>query len=896
MLNKLLGNVKLAYKLSLAFIMILIPLVITTFYLITNAMDNIDVAQSGREGIVVISPLKDVAKNIAQHRGASTALLSGDNTQGNKLTSIQQDVNRYFSAVNKALEETSYFSVESEVNNVRRSWNDLASETTNLSLAESVNRHNRLIRDVLALIQLVADKSGLSLDAYLDSYNMVVASTNELPNLANYLGIARSQGTKVLALQTMDEQTKLAIYDRVTNASRVISSLEAGGARIFETNPEAAQKLRSQFNDTLAEAKKSIELINGQVIQTNSFIYDSDKYFSELSSTIDAVNNLNISVMAVLTDILTDRANAAETRLYTETTFILIVVAAACFIAFVIIKTAINSMDFAITTFGKIAEGQLDNKISTDNTDEFGQLLTAIDSMQQTLKDKQAEVGRLTSAVDGSTTNIMMADIDGNIVYANSAVVNMLRKREDQLRTVFSSFSVDNVVGANFDSFHKNPAHQRNLLGNPANMPYRTEITVAGLTFELIAVALKDEQGNHLGSSVEWVDLTEIKDAQNQIENLINDAISGQLDSRIETSKYEGFMKVLGDNINNLMNAVVNPITEAINVAQALSVGDLSKTMDGKFSGEFLALAEAMNGSIEKLSSMVDDIRNVSTNVFDSAREIAEGNNELSHRTESQASSLEETASAMEELTSTVQQNAENATEASRLSTVVMEKATNGGDVVKSAITAMSDINKSSNKIADIISVIDEIAFQTNLLALNAAVEAARAGEQGRGFAVVAAEVRSLAQRSAGAAKEIKGLINASVEAVGQGTKLVDETGQTFSELVTSIEEVGKMIRDIDSAGKEQSAGIGEVSAAVSQMDEMTQQNAALVEEAAASSKAMEDQAQSLLQQVAFFNNDKGNKSAPKPSASQVKKAVEPPPTISRAREKTVTDQEWEEF
>jgi methyl-accepting chemotaxis protein len=210
----------------------------------------------------------------------------------------------------------------------------------------------------------------------------------------------------------------------------------------------------------------------------------------------------------------------------------------------------------------------------------------------------------------------------------------------------------------------------------------------------------------------------------------------------------------------------------------------------------------------------------------------------------------------MEELTSTVKQNSENASQASSLSSSVMAKARNGGDIVGNAISAMSDINKSSKKIADIISVIDEIAFQTNLLALNAAVEAARAGEQGRGFAVVASEVRNLAQRSAGAAKEIKGLINDSVEAVGQGSKLVDQTGETFKELVDAIEEVSKMVSDIDSASKEQSEGITEVSAAVSQMDEMTQKNSALVEEAAAASKSMEDQSQQLLQQVEFFNND----------------------------------------
>jgi len=517
------------------------------------------------------------------------------------------------------------------------------------------------------------------------------------------------------------------------------------------------------------------------------------------------------------------------------------------------------------------------------------------------VRQKAIEVGRLMSAAEGMTTNLMMADKQGNIVYANPAVITMLRRREATLKSVLPSFNLDTVVGTNFDSFHKNPAHQQNLLGNPENMPYTTEISVAGLVFQLIAIALKDDQGNHVGAAVQWLDLTEQKDAQNQVEGLINAAINGELTSRIDTSEYEGFMMDLGNNINGLMDAVVEPVNDAINVAQSLAEGNLNKTMDGDYEGQFLELANAMNGSINNLNNMVNEIRTASTNVFDSAREIAEGNNELSHRTESQASSLEETASAMEELTSTVQQNAENATEASSLSTSVMEKAANGGDVVKNAITAMSDINKSSKKIADIISVIDEIAFQTNLLALNAAVEAARAGEQGRGFAVVAAEVRNLAQRSAGAAKEIKGLINDSVEAVGQGTKLVDETGQTFTELVSSIEEVGKMIADIDSAGKEQSAGIGEVSAAVSQMDEMTQQNAALVEEAAASSKSMEEQSQLLLQQVDFFENEQAQSTPPPVVASvksMVNKRVEKPKISPRSikRPETQTDSEWEEF
>ena len=294
-------------------------------------------------------------------------------------------------------------------------------------------------------------------------------------------------------------------------------------------------------------------------------------------------------------------------------------------------------------------------------------------------------------------------------------------------------------------------------------------------------------------------------------------------------------------------------IEEIKNALSAMAAGDLGVKVSSSLGDEFGVLAAAMNSLTDNLNTMVIEIRGGSSTVFSAAREIAQGNSDLSQRTETQASSLEETASAMEELTTTVQQNAESASAATKLVVDVSSRAVKGGEVVANAVTAMEEINSSSRKISDIIGVIDEIAFQTNLLALNAAVEAARAGEQGRGFAVVAAEVRSLAQRSAAAAKEIKGLINDSVEAVGKGTKLVDETGQTFGALVSAVEEVVSMISDIDSAGKEQAVGINEVSRAITQMDEMTQQNAALVEQASASSKSLEEQAEVLLERVAFF-------------------------------------------
>jgi methyl-accepting chemotaxis protein len=297
-------------------------------------------------------------------------------------------------------------------------------------------------------------------------------------------------------------------------------------------------------------------------------------------------------------------------------------------------------------------------------------------------------------------------------------------------------------------------------------------------------------------------------------------------------------------------------LSEGTRVMQRLAEGNLTERMQGEYEGEFKVLYDAVNLCTDNLVNMVNEIQRASASISSASSEIATGNADLSRRTEQQAASLEETASSIEELTSTVRQNAENAKVANQLAAGAREQAEKGGAVVTSAVAAMGAINTASRKIADIIGVIDEIAFQTNLLALNAAVEAARAGEQGRGFAVVAAEVRNLAQRSAGAAKEIKALINDSVEKVSEGSRLVDASGKTLEDIVASVTRVSEIIADIASASQEQSVGIEQVNQAIAQMDEVTQQNASLVEEAAAAAEAMNEQAKALAELVGFFKVD----------------------------------------
>ena len=558
-----------------------------------------------------------------------------------------------------------------------------------------------------------------------------------------------------------------------------------------------------------------------------------------------------------------------------------------------------TDINVASLTFGLIATPLFDQKGNRTGTVVEWKDRTVELAARDRERKLSSENARVRQALDAVTANVMIADDDANIIYMNDSVQSMMRTAEQDLRQELRDFNANDLLGKNMDIFHKNPAHQRGLIQN-LRTTYKGKAEVAGRHFSVIATPILVD-GERTGTVVEWADKTAEINIEREIDGMLEAAMAGDFTRQLSLDGKSGFFADLSKGLNTLVSTVEVSLNDVLRMLGAMAKGDLSERITRDYQGAFGQLKSDANLTADKLTEIIGKIRASSGAISTAANEIAQGNADLSQRTEEQASSLEETASSMEEMTSTVRQSATNAQEANTFSDDAKVKARSGGEVVSKAIQAMEDINVASKKISDIIGVIDEIAFQTNLLALNAAVEAARAGEQGRGFAVVAGEVRNLAQRSAGAAKEIKDLIRDSVAKVEDGRELVNASGATLSEIVESVEKVGGMIREIAAAALEQTSGIEQVNTAISQMDEMTQQNAALVEEASAAGQAMADQARTMNSVVEFFSVGAGGgmsasyqASSPSPAASSP--SVSRKPSAPQPSKSVKSDDDWEEF
>jgi len=522
----------------------------------------------------------------------------------------------------------------------------------------------------------------------------------------------------------------------------------------------------------------------------------------------------------------------------------------------------------AIESLQQFASGEFFHWPENRRNDDLGRMLQQLKSAQirlgyeitETTQAQSCDFARIREALESASAKVMILDEDLNIIYLNKAAGKLLKEAEADIRKELPGFDADRVLGGTMDQF-RDPAQpqQEDVLGR-LEKTFVGEFPLGGHFFRVTANPVFGKSGERLGVVLEWDDRTAEVAIEKEIQSIVDAASMGNLGERIEMAGKKGFFATLSRSVNELVSVLEKVIDETSAVIGALARGDLNKKIETEYEGSFARLRDDVNATVSNLSRVIDNIRKGVGTVEHTAREIAEGNADLARRTETQSSSLEETAASMEEITSTVRQNADNSRKASELSKETLEEAVTGGSVVTETIGAMEKITESSKKIASIIGVIDDIAFQTNLLALNAAVEAARAGEQGRGFAVVATEVRNLAQRSATAAKEIKDLIEDSVSKVEEGSELVNQSGRTLREIVESVKQVNDFIAEIAAASSEQYSGIDQVNQAVSQIEELTQRNSALVEKTAQSSQMLDDEAKKLGALIAFFKIGETNR------------------------------------
>ncbi|MDB6044062.1 MAG: methyl-accepting chemotaxis protein [Gammaproteobacteria bacterium] len=811
--RRFMRKLSIGVKLWISTAIMAVPLIGLGIFYVDSLTSTLWFTATEQHGARLCRPLAVIIARVARHgevSAASVAMHGGEGSEQTEAQSLSVDIDTRldeFRALDAGIGNAATHALLADV---QAKWRSLRSARA-ANAQEILDAHDAILDALSALNARITTDWKLILDPELAAYNIIDAATGKLPDILRFVADVRMSMAVALAREQQSSQDDVRIEsltaliaDRLNSTKGEIdTALESASDR---AELAASLRLIKQGWDASArtwidQASKELAAGHRSAQSTRVLLENSASLAQSLAATQTSAQNS--------TDVALGLRHSQQARL---AVIALSGSIAALFVAFLLMIALVRRIGGAIRRLlgiaERIAEGHYDNAIDESGPDEISRLFAGIAQMQRKLKLQidaerliSVENGRIRAALDNVSANVMVADADGTIIYTNTALGAMFRAGELDIRKDLPDFDAARLRGRNIDAIDQTSNNQRTRL-RELSSTHTAEIGIGGRTFRVTYnPVLATNGGQRIGTVVEWVDRTAEVLVEQELQQMLSGVLAGDLNKRIR--------------------------------------------MDGK-TGFYAMISRSANDLAANLADIVSRVKLVSLAVYQGAQEISEGNANLSQRTEQQSSSLEQTASSMAEMTSSVKENASSARQADELAGAAREQANSGGAVVAKAIEAMAQINASSQQIAAIIGVIDEIAFQTNLLALNAAVEAARAGEQGRGFAVVATEVRALAGRSAEAAHRIKSLITDSVKKVEDGSGLVMQSGEALREIVRAVKKVSDIVAEISAASREQSSGIEQVSRAITQMDSITQQNAALVEQAAVASRSMADQGREL--------------------------------------------------
>ncbi len=808
----LLSRMRLWQKLAVLALSMAVPVFLLGCFYFSETTSGLRQANEELAGSRYLKALSAVYGEMLTHRGRAYAYLSGDRMRRADVVSQESSVDAQITAVDAIDSEWGeHFGSSAEWQSVKLEWAALRANTLQQAAEENEAAHALLTQHIDKLSRDIGAASMTSFDPDPATHALADIAIGLAPALRLASVEMRRYAVRAASKAYIggDDRTGIRVF-----RERQLALTKSLESRMLQVPATATQTLRSAVSSAKTVSDAFYSLVQSRILTTPTLDITGGQVYDAGVPTNRAWKAVAIASYDDFTGSLRVRATQLSRARALAATITASALAFALLLAWFIHRAISRPLTHVMEVFAAISAGNYANPIEARGVDEANQVLGALGIMQKKLHAQieteravAAESARIRHALDKASSGVVLADAEHRIIYLNDTAAALFAQSRDEIRRSLPGFEMQALRGSPLEALSPEPAAERTALATLSGSRVQ-ERQLGSLTFRTISNPVLDAQGARIGTVMEWTERTQEVAVERQMQGLLAAALQGDLSNRIELAGKSGF---------------------------------------------FAAASRGINQLADNLATIVAKVKDAAGEIYRGSREIAAGNQNLQARTEEQAGSLEQTAASMKEMMGTVKQNADNAGRANQLAMAAREQAERGGNEVGKAVGAMSGINDSAARIADIIGVIDEIAFQTNLLALNAAVEAARAGEQGRGFAVVATEVRTLAGRSATAAKEIKELIQDSVRKVSDGSVLVTQSGRTLEQIVTSVKKVSDIVAEIAAASREQSAGISQVDRAVEQMDGLTQQNSALVAQATVASLAMAREAQALHEMVGSF-------------------------------------------